>query len=318
MAAEPILEPIIEPVVIEPALELVPDWVPQPDVPQPYYGPLAQPQWRNVWDWVKDHAILPAGKPIKDPFGTVAIAQQMIDAATATIIKAMGGFINQAVQLEVDNFNALTQALDTARAAAVSDFNLLIGQTVQANHRLAQLEHVVVPALLTAIAESDQRAQVRILQSEARTQAWATDNIFRPLLETVFADQQALQHRMDVQHVEAVDHANQLNARTLLHIGEVVAPVAVAVKALVQESEDCVKPMCESMGPKTDLGKLLKLANVAAFAALLAQLAALRADGLEGLVGDVADWGTRVVGDFESMFFTGGKTLGQVIGSLPG
>lgn len=316
MAAEPIVEPIIEPIIepaVAPVLELVPDWVPTPDKLQPYGPAYGHAQWSDVWDWVKEHAILPEGRPVDTPWMTPDQVQQAIDAATGSLLKAMSGFINQAVQLEVDNYNALSNSLDVANGARVSDFNLLIGQTVQANQRLAAIEHQALPAILHELANVDQRAQWYAADAEAKGARWAMDNIFRPIIETIFVDEQAAVLREQQVRADAVKHANDLNTNLAQHVLGEIAPVAALATATAKWVDDCGAPMCDTVGPKTDLGKLLKGLKIAALAAVLAELAGLDEHGLETLLRGLQHLSAGVIDTFTSLFVGGGDTLGSTI-----
>jgi hypothetical protein len=73
--------------------------------------------------------------------------------------------------------------------------------------------------------------------------------------------------------------------------------------------------MCQTMGPKTDLGKFLKALKIAEFAAFLIELGNLNEHGIEGLLSDLQHWGAHVIKTFDNLFVSGGGTLADVISS---
>ena len=75
--------------------------------------------------------------------------------------------------------------------------------------------------------------------------------------------------------------------------------------------------MCETMGPKTDLGKLLKALNLAATAALLLELSNMTEAELANTIDGLAKMAGGIIGDLDSMFFQGGETLAATIGAIP-
>lgn len=311
MAAAPIIEQILEHEA--PDLHLVPDWAPEP-APPADWGPLgARGDWSDVWDWIKDHAILPEGRPITNEFLTADQVQQIVDASVGEAVKALSGFINL-------NASMTLQAAGLLDDAITNLSNRSLDEHAELSQRLDQVENVqryfidyAFPLVEHQIDQANYNAYQYGENAIRVSQAYATDRVFKPLLETIFADQQAANQRMDVQHVEAIDHANQLNARTLIHVGEVVAPVAAATKALAQWVDDCGAPMCETMGPKTDLGKLLKGLKLAATLALFAEIANLNEDRLATLIRELTSHVGGIIDTFSQLFVQDGRTIGAVI-----
>jgi hypothetical protein len=123
-----------------------------------------------------------------------------------------------------------------------------------------------------------------------------------------------------VAQAEAVAHSDAAAqvAKLAGEVGVTVGPIRAAVAALQTESEDCTQPMCETLGPKTDLGKLLKALKFAADAAFLAELYNLTEPELVGYIKKVVAAMANVVTDFESFFGSGGETVGHLIASATG
>jgi hypothetical protein len=102
-----------------------------------------------------------------------------------------------------------------------------------------------------------------------------------------------------------------VHSETLARLAAVGA-LAASITTALTWIEECGAPMCESFGPKTDLGKFLKLLNVAADAALLAELASLDCAGIEKLLAGLVKVSGGVIDDLDAMF-TGTETLGGVL-----
>lgn len=74
----------------------------------------------------------------------------------------------------------------------------------------------------------------------------------------------------------------------LAPIALTVGHLAPQVAKLAKEAEECTEPMCETVGPKSDWGKLLKRFSPAAFWLLLAELAREDPHALETAAEDLA------------------------------
>jgi hypothetical protein len=67
------------------------------------------------------------------------------------------------------------------------------------------------------------------------------------------------------------------------------------------------------MGPKTNLGKLLKGLSLAVDAGLLADIATAKESDVVDAITRIADHAVSVIGTFESDFIQGGSTLAGVV-----
>lgn len=317
MAAVPVVEEGISVVLerIAPDLRLVPDWVPVPDPPVPL-GPLGQKlQWGDVFDWVKDETrhLIPAGREID----TVSMAdvQNAIDASQGNVIKAMSGFIDQNAAMTVQAAELLEGAIDNVYANQIHDYQDLSTRIDALTQGQAFIAQVIVPTIRGEIAQAQAHAFGYALAAQQNAQQWATDNIFKPVYSELLKVQPAIDTGVDraekAAHVDAVAQVAGLAAA----VGTAITPMRNALQALEEESDDCVKPMCETMGPKSDLGKLLKALSIAADLALLHELLNLDEDKLAGLIRSVTSHVSGIVGAFESLFVEGGDTIGDVIKS---
>jgi hypothetical protein len=147
-------------------------------------------------------------------------------------------------------------------------------------------------------------------------EAWAIDRIYNPLLNDITTS---------VDNVEAVvaEAVHGIDAE-LSHLNDVVVPGLLATLGLLLTQvgtittwvDDCGAPMCESFGPNTDLGKLLK-----GLEALLGILAGVGlANMTEADVEHVARFfkaiKTGTVDDFVNAFARRGATLGSAGGTI--
>lgn len=144
----------------------------------------------------------------------------------------------------------------------------------------------------------------RLNVERLRAQQWATDHILRPV-------QTALSAVNDRVSMVQASIPTVAKAVALPLIATAVAPLtktltqhSARLKALEQEAKTCTEPMCETFGPKSDWGKLLKKYKPALFYALLAELALLNPDEVgrasvdlaEGLGPVLEHWVAKYIG----------------------
>lgn len=311
--APPIVDILIH---LDPALDYGPDWMPAPNPPVDIPILTARGSWSDVFDWVKSHAILPRGKPIDDPFGTLAAADQMMQRYAGETLKALSGFMNRATAMTVQAAAILEKYSDNIAANELSDFHDL-------SVRLDRIENVqnyivsqVIPAVEAQFAAADHKALIYALDAEQAAQSWTQNHVLVPLVESLGS----LETRMTQVINLKAEESHQISAQQVAGLGAVLLPAiaAVAAKAasVANWVDSCGAPMCDTMGPKTDLGKLLKLLKIGAAAALLAELAALNADTLEKRMAEAVGLVERIVSEFQVFFGGTGETLGGVLSHL--
>lgn len=314
MAAEPIIEPILEHVA--PDLQLVPDWAPAPDPPVPL-GPLGQKlQWSDVFDWVSSNWRAPfgSGRAIDQvQFGDV---QNMIDSAAGEIIKAMSGFLDQNAAMTVQAASLLEDAIDNAVSSETFDFQQLSQRLDSIEATQNFIAQYVVPDLNAKIQKAEAFAFGAAVAAQQNAEQWATQNIFDPVYSELLKVQPAIDASIKANNPTILAAAqSQVN---ILH--DLIAPTIAGAAALATQAnswiDDCGEPMCEAMGPKTDLGKLLKALSIATDLALLAELTNLNESRLAALIQSVVGHIGSIVSDFESMFQEGGDTVGDIIKSF--
>lgn len=202
-----------------------------------------------------------------------------------------GALINLGMHTVLRAARQLAGQIDAKRAAD----SVLFANAINANAKRARANvarahnealHVDAHAQqlhAAAVAYANARAHNVGVEAEAQGTAqvqglkqWTIDHGIRPLQQQI--DEQ--QSQLDT--VRKLVTAN--NARTAALAGSLGAVAALLHQAegqigkLATEAEQCTEPMCETVGPKTDWGKLFKRYTPALIWALLAEMAALHPD----------------------------------------
>ena len=132
---------------------------------------------------------------------------------------------------------------------------------------------------------------------------------------------QSQAQRLDRMEAQIAHHlVPELAAATL--IGTEALKLAQAAKAW---EDDCGEPMCETVGPKTDWGKLLKRFGPTAIFALLAAIAAENPGAVEAAAEDLgkalgpvlASWSEAYLGLTHSGRKAAEDTIGSRVGEFP-
>ena len=161
-----------------------------------------------------------------------------------------------------------------------------IQKEVQSLARAVQyIARTVGPAIQGAVISANRYTDAKVRQAEnaafhvaiaaaQSAESWAVQHLYYPLL----SDVQAVDRKVDAVASSIPDIAH---AQAALVAAAAVAPLAKEllslrsqVSQLAQEAEDCTAPMCETIGPKTDWGKLFSRFKPALLFALLAAVAA--------------------------------------------
>jgi hypothetical protein len=237
-------------------------------------------------------------------------------------------FVEQALRAERIGWTSFVTYLQdwVARMSAeASDALHLLATTTQAieislydfiANEVAMLEAKILADVVgidVAVGQDILNVEHSIDQKITGVEAWAIDNIYSPLLQRV--DQLGIRTLDGLVGVldEAEAYARTLvNEETLKRIAA-LAGLASAVAAITTWIDDCGEPMCQQLGPKTDLGKLLKGLNLAADTLLLAELSTMTEAQLVGLINTLAAKIGTLVTDVETMFFQAGDTIGETI-----
>lgn len=288
------------------------DAFPPPGEPKPWGavwskppGPTLGESWSAVYDFITEpfDSVTP---PVTLNMPAVVEAfqkplERMLQV-TATNVEYLRMFLEQYAISELQLFAGLQLAV--AKILAVSDVRFANQRNLIDAIRFNYIPHLQLElqAVRASVATTAQGV-IRVMQ------VWTTNNVYIPLqhqiaVERVTRTQQvrtitqtdlpALEHRLDAKLAPTI---------------ATVAAIAPVVVGLAKWVADCGEPMCQTQGPKTDLGKLLKGLKIAALAAFLAELAALDENGLDGLISSITKLSGGILDDFESVFM-GGGTLG--------
>jgi hypothetical protein len=150
----------------------------------------------------------------------------------------------------------------------------------------------------------------------ADLRTWVIDDIASPLLDAIAAEgarvDDLIAHGLDTVRGEIADAVDNETLRRIA----AVAALAAVVAAITDFVDNCGQPMCDVMGPKTDLGKLLKGLQAALLAADLAALLAMDEAELEATIAKLVTRGGQAISAFDEFFVGGTETIGDVIGNL--
>ena len=212
-----------------------------------------------------------------------------------------GALINLGMHTVMRAARQLSGQIDAKRAADSVIFRTAINNAVkraaknatQAHREALHVDAHAQQLHADAVAYANARAHNVGVASEQYTdqqiqglKQWTIDHAIRPT------------QQKDAQQDDMLDTLRQLIHVNGLHIdglaGSLGAVAALLHQAegqigkLATEAEECTEPMCETVGPKTDWGKLFKRFTPALIWALLAELAALHPDVVEHYAEDLA------------------------------
>lgn len=312
---EPVAEPAIEEILItmDPLLDYFPDWLPAPDpiVKIPFL--TTGFRWENVADWAKAgyETIFRGGTRITTV--TPEMVQNAADAAVGQTVKAMSGFINQSVGMTLNLAKLMDATIGNMESNALNDFRVQSQRLDQIDAVQDYMAQYVVPALNAKIDHSTATAYAFAVAAQDNAIRDARETIFKPLYTELLKVQPAIDQSIKTNNPTILDAAqSKVNALHDLLIPTLTG-LAAGLGKVETEVEECVKPMCESLGPKSKLGKLLKALNIAADAALIAELLTMDEGELVSFMRTVAGKFGALVNDFEDFFGSGGETLGGLV-----
>lgn len=315
MAAPELAEPLVETMLrLVPDLEPnTPDFMPAPDPSVPLDGLGTRITWTDIYDEAKKGYDFYFGSHPSINLPTPEWVQQQIHAAIGEMGKAYSSFLAQSATAPVALARILDGTIDNIESNMLHDYRDLSQRLDAHDTGFAFIHDVIVPTLQADIARARSEGFAEAVAAQRNAEAWATENIFKPLYTEVLKVQPAIDASAKVvEGVARSDAAAQVAALGTA-VGTAITPMRAALKALQTESEDCVQPMCETMGPKTDLGKFLKALQLVADGALLAELANLNEQRLAALLASLGDKASTYIDFFETNFVAGGETIGATI-----
>lgn len=162
-------------------------------------------------------------------------------------------------------------------------------------------------------------------QADAQLRAEIARDLVHPLQSKI--DTLEREVKSDAARVAGVTHVLNTSVLPGLASATAAALAAKAIAAKLQQWEDdCGEPMCETVGPKTNWGKLFKTFDSALLWALLVELAAMDPHALETAAVDVANVIGTPLADWAESWLglaTGNRTadegaVSREVGKLPG
>lgn len=308
MAAEPVVEEFEQWIP-----RLVPNSEPAPDPDVKYPGEGAVKLWNDVYHY---------GTSIVHYFtrgrgGTSYVMSdqldEAIDGAIGATVKSLSGFINRAAQIGLDAQQWSSIQLD-AMSANIGAIYGYFDQRVSELERIQNaLVHNYVPLVAGEVAQLRDDMLAGFKFNSAADRQWSIDNIYRPLEENIGKVQAQALTWADNAYDRATSYADRADDALGLNVLRGIAPTIAAVAALQTESDECVKPMCDTFGPKTDIGKLLKGLKLAGEIAALTAIMQMDAGDLGQLIHAVTTRLAVLVGDLEQFFGPGGETVAGLI-----
>lgn len=306
------------PIPVDVPLPLPPISLPDPGPIITFIGKGEHAVWDNVWDWVKNKAAPAAGHVIQ---GEIGLGQDIINAVESYgghLLQSVSGFINQAYDFASMLANDVnTFAIDVAIGLS-QQIQSIDGEIGGIIDEIYSIDQIIVPGLEGEIKQLGIDALTWTAIAADGVKSWAIDHISDPLaalIEGVNAD-----IRADVHDglTRVLSEAESFTNRKVATLAAEVASLAVAVDAVTTFVDNCGEPMCQTMGPNTPLGKLLKGLALAANAALLAAVLDMNeqelADAVTAMIGKFGN----IVGDFEDFFAPGGEKLSHVVTAVLG
>lgn len=253
---------------------------------------VANPTWRHFWmdagrhlgDWLSSAGSALFGTPSdtvthEELRLAVNLGVHTGLAATRQLMGSTNGRLRVATTRLVKASNAIAHHVRDNKVIAHSEV-LHTDAHARALHQAA-LDYANARAL-QIYAESNAYTD----QTARGLKTWTIDHVSRPLTDRLDT------HAAAIQDLQGAVHNNALRVEAvaggLAGLGLLVHQMQGQLNKVLTETEECTQPMCETVGPKSDWGKLLKKFAPAAIWALLAELAALHPDAVEAASEDLA------------------------------
>ena len=300
--------------------EVIPIDVPTVPVDIPVAGPVIHfigagehAVWHDVWNWVKGEASS-AASSLQNIEQTVANAvTKTIEGYVGSLLQATSSFVNDLADytylgidslanVAVDTWDHFQTAIDYADA-------VIYGLLTDVN----AIDTIEIPALLGDIGRVAIDTEEAIAGTVDELKVWAIDNIYGPLDALIQQVEVTIPVWAEGALSDAKAYADDLVHSEALQRAAAIAGIAAAVSALVAESETCTQPMCDTMGPNTDLGKLLKGLQAVLAAGALSELTNARESDIADAIRRIGAKGLDVFYTLDRDFIQGGDTLAQTV-----
>jgi hypothetical protein len=299
--------------------EVVPLDVPPVPVDIPVAGPVLHfigegehAVWNDVWGFIKHTATKTVPDIISIEEHVAQFVSNKIESWVGASLQATASFVN-----DLADYTAATGAAIIGDVAYIwtslqHAIDYLDGAVYAILADVVGIDNIVIPGLESEIKRLGIDVWNLVGHAVDGVESWAIDNIRDPL--TAEIEREIASVRTDVWNLTGawVDElTSQINAERLARLAALGA-VAAAVAEATTWINDCGEPMCQQLGPKTDLGKFLKGLKVAEWLAILAYLASLDEAKIESLLRTVAA-GAEGVFDELGAVFGGAGTIRDVL-----
>lgn len=281
-----------------------------------YTGRGAAAVWGDVWGWVKGESSAAANTLGKLEANVASAVLNVVETYVGTALAAMSGFIDD-LGATLDFVSSLTfDAINLVAIEAEDAITYLDRVVYGLLTEVVGIEGHVIPDILQRLLDLGTATETFIHIGVAQAEQWAIDNIYDPLTAEIW--RVGVQAEVDIHDglTQVLDEAKSYADAKTAAIAAAVAAAAAAAAVATEWIDDCGEPMCETIGPKTDLGKLLKGLALAATLADLADLLSLTEPELVQRLTDTIGEFSRFIATIESEFLTGGQTIGATIAGL--
>lgn len=287
--------------------------IPTPGQLITYVGQGVQATWNDVWGYISG-AASSAATDILNVEQTIGQAVlNGIEAYVGAELQALGGFINDAIDIAVSGIDGLSTALDTAVLGLYDDVVYLDKIAYGLLLDVQGIEGNIIPNIEQRLLDLGTATAAFIHLGIADVQTWAIDNIYNPLLNDVQTLERDTVIAIEGTATRVLDEARSLVKDEVINRTAAIAALATAVAAITTFVEECGQPMCDTFGPKTDLGKLFKALALAGELAALAELANMNEHDLAALLTTVGRKAATYIDFLETNFVAGGESIGATV-----
>lgn len=319
--AVPILQPLPEPPpgggqVIHFEFPKVPVEIPLPGLPTDFLGKGVIPTYHDLWNWIDGDA----GKSTPDVKSSDdTILDRAVNAAKAiagSATRALGSLVNDAVDYTQATASTILDDLSYVWSTLQDQIDYLDAAVYTSFAHINHIEQISLPNIEHDVATLGDNTWNLVGHAVQSVEEWATDNIYDPLHENIGQVAAAIPVWSEGAYERAKDYTDQAVDGLGINVLKQLVPLTLAVQALQTESEDCVQPMCEVMGPKTDLGKFLKGLKLATELAALTAVLQMDEGDLANLIHAVTSRMAAILGDVEDFFAPGGETVAGLVAAI--
>jgi len=245
------------------------------------------------------------GNDIDQAFANVAWTFRLVHVIQSSLTAQMLNVINE---LEIETANAVAN-VKLLTLEAIQSQNT---QFKDINNKLLHDEVTLMqPALSLA------QAMLPILNDDT-AKLGQLQGVTIPKIETEIQQLRANPPKVDLAPL-LPKIKQELAPIIAVAVSVKVAPIISAVQNLEDrvtkletEASECTEPMCEAMGPKTDVGKLLKNLNSLLNAGTLALLLTLRVDDVRRIANGLVGLGAGDLEAFVNSFMQGDSAISGV------